>query len=164
MLTHGVGKSSPLEGADGYVANERTTPSRSWLLVRGHADMIDTSPHPRPQLRWPAVALFIVLDIALVGTLIALVVAPRLCLVTEPERHGLACDVPLPPTAVFERTVEISGEIPPGVEIQNLQLQVRDTTLDEVRNFYLQQLPLKGWTCAKVENAHIITAQKGNRD
>jgi hypothetical protein len=24
-------------------------------------------------------------------------VPPRLCLITEPERHGLACDVPLPP-------------------------------------------------------------------
>jgi hypothetical protein len=104
------------------------------------------------------------LIIALLGTHIAVVVPPRLCLITEPERHGLACDVPLPPTAVFERIVEINGEIPPGVEIQNLQLQVRDATPDEVRTFYLQQLPLKGWTCAKVENAHISTAQKGNRD
>jgi hypothetical protein len=126
--------------------------------------MIDTSPHLRPQQRWQRIALFVLLDITLLGTLIAVLVPPRLCLVTEPERHGLACDVPLPSTAVFERTVEINDEIPPGVEIQNLQFQVRDTTTDEVRAFYFQQLPLKGWTCAKVENAHIITSRQGNRD
>jgi hypothetical protein len=126
--------------------------------------VIDPSPRSRPLQRWRRVALFILLDFALLGTLIAVVVPPRLCLITEPERHGLACDVPLPPTAVFEHTVEINGEIPPGVEVLNLQFQVRDATSDEVRAFYLQQLPLKGWACAKVENAHIITSHQGNRE
>ena len=85
---------------------------------------------------------------------------------SSPSQSGMAwlvtshCPPPLCSRAWSRSTVRS----PPGVEIQNLQFQVRDTTTEEVRAFYLQQLPLKGWTCAKVENAHIITSRQGNRD
>jgi hypothetical protein len=76
----------------------------------------------------------------------------------------LACDIPLPPAAVFERAVEINGEIAPGVETQNLQFQLRDTTNDEVRAFYVKELPEQGWTCIKADDAYIMSAVKGSRD
>jgi hypothetical protein len=126
--------------------------------------VLDSPTRSRSRPRWRRIALFILLNSALLGSLTAVVVLPRVCFYTEPERHGLACDIPLPLTAVLERVVKINGEIPPGVETQNLQFQVRDTTNEEVRAFYVKELPERGWTCIKADDAYIMSALKGSRD
>jgi len=41
---------------------------------------------------------------------------------------------------------------------------VRDTINDEVRAFYVKELPERGWTCIKADDAYIMSAVKGSRD
>jgi hypothetical protein len=93
----------------------------------------------------------------------AVLVAPRLCGVTEPQRHGLACDIPLPPNTTFDREVVSPAGAVPGVSTQNLQYHVSNTANDAIKAFYAQQLPGKGWKCVSTEVPLIISAQQGNR-
>ena len=88
--------------------------------------------------------------------------APRLCAVTEPQRHGLACDIPLPPNTTFERTVAPYDGVEHSNFGQDLQYQVAHTSTDAIVAFYRQQLPDKGWKCVQTIGG-IIVAVQGKR-
>jgi hypothetical protein len=91
------------------------------------------------------------------------IVVPRLCGVTEPQRHGLACDIPLPPNTTFDRQVELPGGNLSGVASQTLQYHVANTTNDAIHTFYVQQLPTKGWKCIRGDDPTAISGAQGNR-
>ena len=105
-------------------------------------------------------ALLVVIILAGVS---AVFLAPRLCGVTEPQRHGLACDIPLPANASFDGEVAPPAGAVPGITTQNVQYHVANTTSEAVRTFYTQQLPANGWTCLDAEDPVTISAEQGNR-
>ncbi len=123
----------------------------------------------------------------------AVLAGPRLCAVTEPQSHGLACDIPLPPNATFdERGQTSSGQItvgqitmvaeapfgtPPAqgtvvgapvgaptvIASQILPFRASTTTPEGLRTFYAQQLPAKGWTCVGADDPIFVFGMQGNR-
>jgi hypothetical protein len=93
----------------------------------------------------------------------AVFIAPRLCGLTEPQRHGLACDIPVPPNATFDRTVEPPAGPQAGIEQQNLLFHASYTAPDAIHTFYSQQLPTKGWTCVNTDDPITVAATRGKR-
>jgi hypothetical protein len=80
----------------------------------------------------------------------ALFVAPRLCGVTEPQRHGLDCDIPLPANATFLSQLPTPSE-PAGVATKIYDYHVPYSTELSIHDFYVQRLPSSGWKCANKE-------------
>lgn len=118
------------------------------------------------------IALVVVLVLALVGAASAFFVAPRLCGLTEPARHGLACDIPLPAGAHF------AGQPNPGAQISGVAAEAWSFTVsgagaqvDTVTDLYKTQLPSAGWACVQTielsdspENGQaLVAAINGNR-
>jgi hypothetical protein len=93
----------------------------------------------------------------------AVLVAPRLCGVTEPQRHGLACDIPLPPNATFDREAGLPAGGLGSVASQSLEYHVANTTPDAIRSFYTQHLPSDGWKCVNGDVPLVISAEQGKR-
>src|SRR5690348_4723252 len=92
------------------------------------------------------ITLVVVLVLALVGGVGAFFVAPRLCGLTEPTRHGLACDIPLPAGAQF------AGQPDPGAQISGVTAEAWSFTVsgagaqvDTVTDLYKTQLLSAGW-------------------
>ena len=77
------------------------------------------------------------------------VVAPRLCGVTEPQRHGLDCDIPLPPNTTFREFLPTPGAV--GVSTKTYDFHTPDTTEQAIKDFYAQRLPSNGWKCVNHE-------------
>jgi hypothetical protein len=119
-----------------------------------------TPPMRRRRGLWLGLGIALLVVILIVGVG-AVFVAPRLCGVTEPQRHGLACDIPLPPNATFVRTFEPPAGTPPGSEI--LLFHASNTTPDAIHTFYEQQLPSKGWTCVQTGDPLTVRATQGKR-
>jgi hypothetical protein len=125
------------------------------------------APSPIPPQRsrrglWIGLSVALLLLVLLVGVG-ALFVAPQLCTVTEPQRQGLACDIPLPPNTTFDREVSLPGGELPGVPSQSLQYHVANTTPDQISSFYTQRLPANGWKCVRGDIPSVISGQQERR-
>jgi len=150
------------------------------------------SPAPRRYGPWLGLGIA-VLALGFFAGISAVFAGPRLCAVTEPQRHGLACDIPLPPNATFdERGQTSSGQImvghitlvasapfgtPPAqgtvvgtpvgaptvIASQILQFRTSSTTPEGLHTFYAQQLPAKGWTCVGADDSIFVFGMQGNR-
>lgn len=118
------------------------------------------------------IVLVVVLILVLVGAASAFFVAPRLCGLTEPERHGLACDIPLPTGAQF------TGQPNPGSQISGVTAEAWSFTVSgdgaqvaTVTDLYKTHLPSVGWQCVQAtvqsdspENTQaLVVAINGNR-
>lgn len=133
-------------------------------------------PLPAPRMsrgrRLLILALVAVLVLVLVGAAGVFLIAPRLCGLTEPTRHGLACDIPLPAGAQF------AGQPTPGSQLSGVTAEAWSFTLsgagaqvDTVTNLYKTQLPSAGWQCVQAnvlsdspENSQeMVLALNGNR-
>jgi hypothetical protein len=93
------------------------------------------------------------------SALFIMVMAPRLCAVTEPQRHGLACDIPLPPNTTFDRAWAPVGGVEHANSEQRLLYQVAHMTTDAIVVFYRQHLPTTSWHCVQVRDDGISAAQ-----
>ena len=133
-------------------------------------------PLPTPRMsrgrRLLILALVVVLVLALLGAVGAFFVAPRLCGLAEPARHGLACDIPLPAGAQF------TGQPNPGPQLSGVTTETWAFTVsgaqaqvDTVTNLYKTRLPGAGWQCVQAnvlpdsaENSQaLVVAINGNR-
>ncbi len=133
-------------------------------------------PMPTPQMgrsRRPLIiALIVVLFLVLLGATGAFLVAPRLCGLTEPARHGLTCDIPLPAGAQF------AGQPNPGPQLSGVTAETWSFTVsgagaqvDTVSDLYATHLPGAGWQCVQTimlsdstENGQaLVAALNGNR-
>jgi hypothetical protein len=83
--------------------------------------------------------------------------------VNEPQRHGLACDIPLPANTTFDHELKSPGDFMPGVTSVILQYHVANGTLESVREFYTQRLPSSGWKCVDASNVGGIEARQDKR-
>jgi hypothetical protein len=124
-------------------------------------DSSSSPPQPARSRRWIWIALIIALTIALLAGVGALVVAPRLCGVTEPQRHGLDCDIPLPPNTTFVGFLPTPGAV--GVSTKTYDFHVPDTTEQAIRDFYVERLPSSGWKCVSKDVPTGATALQGTR-
>lgn len=90
-------------------------------------------------------ALVVVVVLALLGAVAAFLVAPRLCGLTEPERHGLSCDIPLPAGARFTNQPNLPQS--PGISTETWAFTVPGQQAHAVAQVYTQRLPGAGWRC-----------------
>lgn len=91
------------------------------------------------------VVLVVVVVLALLGAVGAIFVAPRLCSLTEPERHGLSCDIPLPAGARFTSQPNLPQS--PGISTESWAFTVPGQQAHAIAQFYSQHLPSSGWRC-----------------
>ena len=91
------------------------------------------------------IALVVVLVLVLIAAASVFFVAPRLCGLTEPARHGLACDIPLPAGAQF------AGQPNPGAQISGVTAEAWSFTVsgtgaqvDTVTDLYKNISPARG--------------------
>jgi hypothetical protein len=91
------------------------------------------------------IALVVVVVLALLGAVAAFFVAPRLCGLTEPERHGLSCDIPLPSGARFTNQPALPQS--PGITTEAWAFTVPGEQAHSVAQVYSQRLPGAGWRC-----------------
>ncbi len=120
-----------------------------------------SSPQPARSRRWLWIALIVALVVVLLAGVGAFVVAPRLCGVTEPQRHGLDCDIPLPPNATYLGLLPTPGAV--GVTTKTYDFHVPDTTEQAIKDFYAQHLPASGWKCVNHDDPVDVTAVQGTR-
>ena len=116
---------------------------------------------PAHSRRWLWITLIIALVVVLLAAVGAFVVAPRLCGVTEPQRHGLDCDIPLPPNTAYLGLLPTPGAV--GVSTKTYDFHVPDTTEQAIKDFYAQRLPANGWKCVNHDDPIIVTATQGTR-
>lgn len=116
---------------------------------------------PAHSRRWLWIALIIALVVVLLAGVGAFVVAPRLCGVTEPQRHDLDCDIPLPPNTTYLGLLPTPGAV--GVSTKTYDFHVPDTTEQAIKDFYAQHLPSNGWKCVNHDDPIIVTATQGTR-
>ncbi|HEX3271327.1 MAG TPA: hypothetical protein VHR15_11805 [Ktedonobacterales bacterium] len=124
-------------------------------------DSSSSPSQPARSRRWLWIALIVVLALALLVGVGALVVAPRLCGVTEPQRHGLDCDIPLPPNTTYLGLLPTPSAV--GVSTKTYDFHVPDTTEQAIKDFYAQRLPSSGWKCVNHEDPVDVTAFQGTR-
>jgi len=124
-------------------------------------DSSSSSPQPARSRRWVWIALIAALVLALLIGVGALVVAPRLCGVTESQRHGLDCDIPLPPNATYLGLLPTPGAV--GITTKAYDFHVPDTTEQAIKEFYAQHLPSSGWKCVNQDDPVAVTAVQGTR-
>jgi hypothetical protein len=114
------------------------------------ADLPSPAPSPAPvpaRSRRPLVIALIILVVVVgVGAVGSLVVAPRLCALTEPERHGLPCDAPLPAGARFaSEQVSPSGD---PIVTQTWVFTISPPYAAGAAQAYVDRLRQTGWSCA----------------
>src|SRR5215467_7788989 len=123
------------------------------------------APPPPARGRRALLVALIVLVILVGGGIAGYVVAgPRLCALTEPERHGLPCDIPLPDGARYVGP-EQSPPPPTGVTVSSWVFTVTVTDASSLNALYLKRLPTSGWTCLRsvgVQNFILVIASKGH--
>lgn len=115
-------------------------------------------------------ALVVVLVLMLVGAAGLFFVAPRLCGLTEPVRHGLACDIPLPAGAQFAGQPN-PGSQPAGITAQAWSFTVSNSQVHAVADLYSTHLPGAGWRCVQASvvsdlpqnSQEQVVALSGNR-
>ncbi len=95
--------------------------------------------------RMLVIALAVVVVLALAGAAGAFFVAPRLCGLTESERHGLPCDIPLPTGARFTSQPNLPQT--PGITTEAWAFTVPGEQAHAVAQVYSQRLPGAGWRC-----------------
>jgi hypothetical protein len=117
---------------------------------------------PGRSRRWLWIALIIAPLVVLQAGVGTLFVAPRLCGVTEPQRHGLDCDIPLPANATFLSQLPTPSE-PAGVTTKILDYHVPYSTEQSIHDFYVQRLPTSGWNCANKGQPIDVRAIQGKR-
>jgi len=88
---------------------------------------------PARSRRWLWIALIIALVAVLLAAVGTFVVAPRLCGVTEPQRHGLDCDIPLPPNTTFKEFLPTPGAV--GVSTKTYDFHAPDTTEQAIKDY-----------------------------
>lgn len=114
-------------------------------------------------------ALVVVIVLALLGAVGAFFVAPRLCGLTEPERHGLSCDIPLPSGARFTNQPDLPQS--PGISTEAWAFTVPGRQAHAVAQVYSQRLPSDGWKCVTASvlaslpqnSQEQVVALNGNR-
>lgn len=116
---------------------------------------------------WIALAILLALLVVVGG--VGLFGAPQLCTLTNSNRHGLACDIPLPSNAHFVRQqADPSAPAP----TQRWFYLVSGSSIHAVADLYARQLPDRGWRCVDVVNTQApgvpqveasVTAIDGNR-
>jgi len=116
---------------------------------------------PARSRRWLWIALIVALALALLVGVGALVVAPRLCGVTESQRHDLDCDIPLPPNTTFVGFLPTPGAV--GVSTKAYDFHAPNTTEQAIKDFYAQHLPESGWKCVNHDDPVVVTAVQGTR-
>ena len=104
------------------------------------------------------IALAVVVVLALAGTAGAFFVAPRLCGLTEPERHGLPCDIPLPTGARFTNQPALPQT--PGITTEAWAFTVPGEQAHAIAQLYSQRLPGSGWRCVTA-SALVDAPQSG---
>jgi hypothetical protein len=124
-------------------------------------DSSSSSPQPARSRRWLWIAIIAALVLALLIGVGALVVAPRLCGVTESQRHGLDCDIPLPPNTTFLEFLPAPDAV--GVTTKTYDFHTPGTTEQAVKDFYAQRLPSSGWKCVNHDDPIIVTANQETR-
>jgi hypothetical protein len=124
-------------------------------------DSSSSPPQPARSRRWIWIALIVALAITLLAGVGAFVVAPRLCGVTEPQRHGLDCDIPLPAYATYLGLLPAPSAV--GVSTKTYDFHVPDTTEQAIKDFYAQRLPSSGWKCVNHDDPVDVTAFQGTR-
>lgn len=132
-------------------------------------EMPTSATRNRPGRRMLLIALVVVVVLALLGTVAVFFVAPRLCGLTEPERHGLACDIPLPTGARFTNQPNLPQS--PGISTETWAFTVPGEQAHAVAQFYSQHLPGSGWRCVTSSvlanlpqnNQEQVVALNGNR-
>src|SRR5215831_13033926 len=93
----------------------------------------------RPAVRIGLAALLVLLGVDVLYTALNL---PHRCgLFAREWRHGLPCEVPLPPRASFLRY--------PGSPGQDWVFRVPHMSGPDLRAFFLRQLPAYGWRCVQ---------------
>jgi hypothetical protein len=107
-------------------------------------DSSSSAPQPARSRRWIWITLIAVLALALLIGVGALVVAPRLCGVTESQRHGLDCDIPLPPNTTYRGLLPSTDTV--GVTTKTHDIHVPDTTEQAIHDLHAQRLPSTGAT------------------
>lgn len=115
-------------------------------------------------------ALVVVLVLVLVGAVGVFFVAPRLCGLTEPARHGLACDIPLPAGAQFAGQPN-PGSQPAGITAQAWSFTVSDAQVHPLADLYRTRLSGVGWRCVQTsvlsdlpqKSQEQVVALNGNR-
>src|SRR2546421_12778855 len=115
---------------------------------------------PARSRRWLWIALAIALVVVLLAGVGALFVAPRLCGVTESQRHGLDCDIPLPANATFRGQLPTPGD-GPSITTTMLNYHVPDTNERSIHDFYVQRLPSSGWKCVNKDAPFDVQAHQG---
>jgi hypothetical protein len=111
----------------------------------------------------------VVVILALLGAVGAFFVAPRLCGLTEPERHGLSCDIPLPTGAGFTSQPNLPQS--PGISTETWAFSVPGQQAHAIAQFYAQRLPGSGWRCVQdsvladlpQKSQEQVVALNGNR-
>ena len=94
--------------------------------------------------------VLLVVVVLLAGGAYTVVNLPRSCGVFGSIRHGLPCEVPLPPGLTFLRTdVTPSNKLPPDETEQLWMFRVSGSSLHQVHDVYAQQLPSNGWGCVQ---------------
>ena len=113
-------------------------------------------------------ALVVVVILALLGAVAAFFLAPRLCGLTEPERHGLACDIPLPTGARYTNQPDLPQS--PGITTEVWAFTVPGQQAHAVAQVYSQRLPGDGWRCVTAsvladqpQSEEQVIALNGNR-
>ena len=124
-------------------------------------DSSSSPPQPARSRRWIWIALIIALAIGLLAGVGALVVVPRLCGVTEPQRHGLDCDIPLPANATSKGLLPSPDTV--GVTTKTNDFHAPDITEQTGHDCYVQRLPSGGWTCVGKDDPTGVTALQGTR-
>jgi hypothetical protein len=124
-------------------------------------DSSSSSPQPARSRRWVWIALIAALVLALLIGVGALVIAPRLCSVTNSQRHGLDCDIPLPPNTTFLGFLPTPDAV--GVTTKTYDFHTPGTTEQAIKDFYAQRLPSSGWKCVNQDDPVAVTAVQGTR-
>lgn len=94
--------------------------------------------------------------LALAGVVVGVfLVGPRLCGLTEPERHGLACDIPLPANAKFAEQPD-PGSGPVGGSIEAWAYTVPAADAGNIADLYARRLPEEGWTCLQTNKVDLL--------
>lgn len=126
-----------------------------------------TSRPTRPVARWLRRSALVVASVAVLiaGCVGIHAVSARSCSPPDPARHDLACDIPLPAGAVFQRhdTSDYRGDPPCCTGTQDTwALSVPPSGVEALFAFYHRRLPALGWRCVGQDNRYIYGWSDGD--